>query len=145
MKKKNFLIAVLVCITMMTVVALPTFAGSKSAVSADASYQQVKNVSRTEITSYNTVVVKQATFAIVCTEQELSAQQKTQKVNELVAANASQHLGLNKVSKEDYRDVTLSRMTKLTDDERIKEIAQMLSGSDITPAAIENAKSLLRI
>jgi len=36
-------------------------------------------------------------------------------------------------------------MTKLTDDERIKEIAQMLSGSDITPAAIENAKSLLRI
>lgn len=59
-----------------------------------------------------------------------------------IAAMGTTHY---KVSKEDYRDVTLSRMTKLTDDERIKEIAQMLSGSDITPAAIENAKSLLRI
>lgn len=59
-----------------------------------------------------------------------------------IAAMGTTHY---KVSKEDYRDVTLSRMTKVTDDERIKEIAQMLSGSDITPAAIENAKSLLRI
>lgn len=59
-----------------------------------------------------------------------------------IAAMGTTHY---KVSKEDYHDVTLSRMTKLTDDERIKEIAQMLSGSDITPAAIENAKSLLRI
>lgn len=59
-----------------------------------------------------------------------------------IAAMGTTHY---KVSKEDYCDVTLSRMTKLTDDERIKEIAQMLSGSDITPAAIENAKSLLRI
>lgn len=59
-----------------------------------------------------------------------------------IAAMGTTHY---KVSKEDYRDVTLSRMTKLTDDERIKEIAQMLSGSDITPAAIENAKSLLRV
>lgn len=59
-----------------------------------------------------------------------------------IAAMGTTHY---KVSKEDYRDVTLSRMTKLTNDARIKEIAQMLSGSDITPAAIENAKSLLRI
>jgi DNA repair protein RecN (Recombination protein N) len=31
----------------------------------------------------------------------------------------------------------------LSDDERVQEIAQMLSGSDITDAAISNAKVLL--
>jgi DNA repair protein RecN (Recombination protein N) len=35
-------------------------------------------------------------------------------------------------------------MTELNQDERITEIAQMLSGSDITEAAIQNAKELLR-
>ena len=102
MKKRNFLITVLVCIAMMMLVALPTFAGSKSTVSADVSYKQVTNTNRTEITGYNTAVVKQATYAIVWTEQELSEQQKIQKVNELIAANSSQHLGLNSVSKESY-------------------------------------------
>jgi DNA repair protein RecN (Recombination protein N) len=34
-------------------------------------------------------------------------------------------------------------MTMLSDDERVQEIAQMLSGSDITDAAISNAKVLL--
>lgn len=102
MKKSNFLITVLVCIAMMMLVALPTFAGSKSTVSADVSYKQVTNTNRTEITGYNTAVVKQATYAIVWTEQELSEQQKIQKVNELIAANSSQHLGLNSVSKESY-------------------------------------------
>ena len=43
MKKRNFLITVLVCIAMMMLVALPTFAGSKSTVSADVSYKQVTN------------------------------------------------------------------------------------------------------
>jgi DNA repair protein RecN (Recombination protein N) len=32
----------------------------------------------------------------------------------------------------------------LTKEERIKEIAQMLSGSELTEAAIENAKELLK-
>lgn len=32
----------------------------------------------------------------------------------------------------------------LTNDERVREIAQMLSGSNITEAAIDNAKALLR-
>jgi DNA repair protein RecN (Recombination protein N) len=36
-------------------------------------------------------------------------------------------------------------MYQLTDDDRIQEIAQMLSGSNITEAAISNAKSLLKI
>lgn len=32
----------------------------------------------------------------------------------------------------------------LSNDERVREIAQMLSGSNITEAAIDNAKALLR-
>ena len=50
-----------------------------------------------------------------------------------------------KVSKEETTQGTISRMTQLTPDERITEIAQMLSGSDVSAAAIENAKQLLRI
>lgn len=50
-----------------------------------------------------------------------------------------------KVKKEDVGDTTLTSMRQLNTEERIEEIAQMLSGSDITPAAIENAKSLLGI
>ena len=48
-----------------------------------------------------------------------------------------------KVEKTDTDDTTISRMRMLGHDERIKEIAQMLSGSNISDAAIENAKSLL--
>ena len=47
-----------------------------------------------------------------------------------------------KVSKEETAQGTISRMYQLTDDDRIQEIAQMLSGSNITEAAINNAKSL---
>lgn len=50
-----------------------------------------------------------------------------------------------KVSKEETAQGTISRMYQLTDDDRIQEIAQMLSGSNITEAAISNAKSLLKI
>lgn len=48
-----------------------------------------------------------------------------------------------KVYKEQSQTGTSSRMIELTPDERIKEIAQMLSGSNITNAALENAKELL--
>ena len=57
-----------------------------------------------------------------------------------IAALGSTHY---KVYKEDTADGTVSRMQLLTNDERINEIAQMLSGSDITEAAISNAKALL--
>ncbi len=50
-----------------------------------------------------------------------------------------------KVEKEETSQGTISRMTQLSSDERIREIAQMLSGSDISDAAIQNAKQLLRI
>ncbi|MBQ8701343.1 MAG: DNA repair protein RecN [Prevotella sp.] len=49
-----------------------------------------------------------------------------------------------KVYKEDTKEGTKTYMRLLTHDERITEIAQMLSGSDITEAAISNAKELLK-
>lgn len=50
-----------------------------------------------------------------------------------------------KVYKEDTSDGTISHMQMLSDNERITEIAQMLSGSDISEAAINNAKELLKL
>ncbi len=50
-----------------------------------------------------------------------------------------------RVSKQESSMGTTSRMQMLTPEERIHEIAQMLSGSDVTAAAIENAKQLLRV
>ena len=49
-----------------------------------------------------------------------------------------------KVSKEETVQGTISHMQMLTEQERIEEIAQMLSGSDISEAAIANAKTLLK-
>lgn len=57
-----------------------------------------------------------------------------------IAAAGNSHF---KVYKEDSQESTISRIKKLTKDERIKEIAGMMSGSEITPAAIEAAKNLL--
>ena len=50
-----------------------------------------------------------------------------------------------RVSKQESASGTQSRMQLLSADERIHEIAQMLSGSDVSAAAIENAKELLKI
>ena len=50
-----------------------------------------------------------------------------------------------KVSKEETGQGTTSRMTELTPQERITEIAQMLSGSNVSEAAIQNARQLLRL
>lgn len=57
-----------------------------------------------------------------------------------IAAMGSTHY---KVSKEETPDGTVSTMRMLTPEERVTEIAQMLSGSDISQAAIDNARSLL--
>ncbi len=48
-----------------------------------------------------------------------------------------------KVYKEDSNGITSSHMTLLNHNQRVNEIAQMLSGSDITQAAVDNAKELL--
>ena len=50
-----------------------------------------------------------------------------------------------KVEKSETAQGTVSSMHQLTPDERIHEIAQMLSGSDVSGAAIANAKQLLKM
>ena len=50
-----------------------------------------------------------------------------------------------RVEKEETVIGTISRMKELTPEERITEIAQMLSGSDVSEAAIQNAKQLLKV
>jgi len=57
-----------------------------------------------------------------------------------IAAMGSVHY---KVFKEQTAAGTNSRMQMLTAEERVSEIAQMLSGSEISEAAISNAKELL--
>ena len=59
-----------------------------------------------------------------------------------IAALGSTHY---KVAKEETSQGTTTSMTMLTPDERIREIAQMLSGSDVSEAAIQNAKELLKV
>lgn len=50
-----------------------------------------------------------------------------------------------KVTKTETSKGTNSLMRPLSSEERIKEIAKMLSGTDISSAAIENAKTLLKL
>ena len=59
-----------------------------------------------------------------------------------IASQGSHHY---RVSKEETAKGTVSQMLELTPDERINEIAQMLSGSDVSEAAIANAKQLLKV
>lgn len=49
-----------------------------------------------------------------------------------------------KVYKKDNETETTSHIRKLTEEERVEEIAHMLSGSTLTEAAINNAKALLK-
>jgi DNA repair protein RecN (Recombination protein N) len=68
---------------------------------------------------------------------------KTQVINithlPQIAAKGDTHY---LVYKEDTPTTTHTKVRKLNDDERIIEIAKMLSGSKITDAAIEHAKEL---
>ena len=59
-----------------------------------------------------------------------------------IAALGSTHY---KVEKKETATGTTSSMTELTAEQRVLEIAQMLSGSDVSEAAIQNAKQLLRL
>ncbi len=59
-----------------------------------------------------------------------------------IAARGAAHY---KVFKEIADGRTATRMQRLSTGERINEIAQMLSGSSVSAAAIDNAKKLLRI
>ena len=59
-----------------------------------------------------------------------------------IAALGTHHY---KVEKKETPQGTSSSMKALTGDERVLEIAQMLSGSDVSDAAIQNAKELLKM
>ena len=74
--------------------------------------------------------------------RELS--QKTQVINithlpQIAAKGKSHYL----VYKEDTATATHTRVRKLNEEERVLEIAKMLSGSRVTEAALEHAKGLL--
>lgn len=59
-----------------------------------------------------------------------------------IAALGSHHY---RVYKEENDEGTLSHIVPLTIEERVEEIANMLSGAQLTPEALANAKKLLRL
>ena len=74
--------------------------------------------------------------------QKLGAQMQVITITHLpqIAAKGNSHYY---VYKFDDRDTTETNIRKLNPEERVKEIAQMLSGSELTEAAIEHAKNLI--
>ncbi|MBN8642584.1 MAG: DNA repair protein RecN [Flavobacteriales bacterium] len=58
-----------------------------------------------------------------------------------IASKGAEHF---KVFKKEESHHTITQIVKLNDQERINEIAQMLSGSTITESALNNAKELLK-
>jgi DNA repair protein RecN (Recombination protein N) len=57
-----------------------------------------------------------------------------------VAAKGHSHF---KVYKKDVDNKTQTNLIKLKEDERVKEIAQMLGGADLSASAMAHAKELL--
>ncbi|MCL1932311.1 MAG: DNA repair protein RecN [Candidatus Azobacteroides sp.] len=60
---------------------------------------------------------------------------------QIIAKGETQYL----VYKEENNNLAETRIRRLSYEERIKEIAQLLSGAKLTSAAVENAKELLKI
>ena len=59
-----------------------------------------------------------------------------------IAAKGKAHY---KVYKEDNEHETVSQIRRLTPEERVEEIAHMLSGDTLSEAAIQNARELLKV
>ena len=57
-----------------------------------------------------------------------------------IAAKGNQHY---KVYKQEVNHTTVTRLRKLSEDERIVEIAEMLSGKEISDSAMSHARELL--
>lgn len=74
--------------------------------------------------------------------QEMASRMQVISISHLpqIASAGDCHL---KVYKEDDPSHTVSRIKKLDAGERVREIAGMISGSEITPAAMETARNLL--
>lgn len=75
--------------------------------------------------------------------QNMSAHMQVLSITHLpqIASKGAQHF---KVYKKDVESGTVSSIKQLSNEERIAEIAQMLSGANLTDAAINNAKELLK-
>ena len=74
--------------------------------------------------------------------KEMSATMQVFAITHLpqIAAKGNSHY---KVSKRNQGDTTISELNLLTSEERIQQIAEMLSGKDITDSALQHAKALL--
>jgi DNA repair protein RecN (Recombination protein N) len=74
--------------------------------------------------------------------KEMSEQRQILSITHLpqIASKGGAHY---KVYKEEKGGEVLTRIERLSDEERIEEIAQMLSGSEMTKAAMDNARDLL--
>lgn len=74
--------------------------------------------------------------------QDMSKQVQLIVVTHLpqVAAKATSHYNVKKI---DVLETTKTIITKLNDKDRMNELAKMLSGEKVSPAAIENAKALI--
>ena len=59
-----------------------------------------------------------------------------------VAAKGNEHYH---VYKDDTRDSTITRIKLLSTEERVLEIARLLSGSEVTDTALKNAKELMKL
>lgn len=75
--------------------------------------------------------------------QEMAGRMQVISISHLpqIAAAGNCHF---KVYKEDSTENTVSRIRKLSREERVREIAGMISGSEITSAAMETAENLLK-
>ena len=74
--------------------------------------------------------------------REMSATMQVFAITHLpqIAAKGNSHY---KVSKRNLGETTISELNLLTSEERIQQIAEMLSGKDITDSALQHAKALL--
>ncbi len=74
--------------------------------------------------------------------KEMSATMQVFAITHLpqIAAKGNSHY---KVSKRNVGETTISELNLLTPEERIQQIAEMLSGKDITDSALQHAKALL--
>jgi len=74
--------------------------------------------------------------------QTMSADMQVITITHLpqIAAKGTQHY---RVYKDDSGQQTQTHIQRLTMDERLDELAQMLSGKNITDAALLNARELL--
>lgn len=76
--------------------------------------------------------------------QELGTKMQVFAITHLpqIAAKGKEHYF---VYKEDTKDRTLTRIKCLSQEERVREVARMLSGASLTEASLANAKDLLRM